>query len=429
MLAMMSSNLMYLIDRFMLAGYSIDAMNASTISGNFACMFSLMFTGVANSAEVFVGQYNGSQQYDKLASPVWQMIYVSLAFMLISVPIAYFSDYLNALPSHCQKDGVEYQKVLMYFAVLPPIRVSLSAFFIGQGKTKIITYSVVVGCILNVILDYSVIYGVEGIVPRLGCKGAAIATVIAEFFQILVLACIFFNSKNRKKHNTLRNFQLDKKLLLDCAKIGIPISFGNFMTILAFYLIQVLMGYSSKDTVTIYNISISLYVFFIFVGDGINRAATAIASNMIGREDFVSIEKTRKLFLTISIFFGLVIAMPLAIFPQWIMSLLDLMPDNISDLYSEIRIVLCLTTITITLETILLSCWGILIAGGDTKYAMTVYLMSLWICVVLPTTILYLLGSLNSAPVVGLFMVVDLIITQTFIYRRYKSMKWYNKLV
>ena len=78
-LSTVSISLMFLIDRFFLAGYSVDAMNAACISGNFVAMLSLFFIGITGAAGVFVGQYNGARQYNMLAVPVWQMIYFSLA--------------------------------------------------------------------------------------------------------------------------------------------------------------------------------------------------------------------------------------------------------------------------------------------------------------------------------------------------------------
>jgi hypothetical protein len=78
-LAVMSTNLMCLIDRFMLAGYSLDSMTAVAIAVNSVMMFTCLLTGIASSTEVLVGQYNGSKQYEKLAAPTWQMyLYVSV---------------------------------------------------------------------------------------------------------------------------------------------------------------------------------------------------------------------------------------------------------------------------------------------------------------------------------------------------------------
>ncbi|MDR0678427.1 MAG: hypothetical protein LBF44_02730, partial [Holosporaceae bacterium] len=147
------------------------------------------------------------------------------------------------------------------------------------------------------------------------------------------------------------------------------------------------------------------------------------------RGDLESVEKTRRIFITISIIFGGVIAIPLAIYPEWIFKILSLFPDDISYLYVDIRIVLYLVALDVTLETLLLSHWGILIAGGDSKYAAMIYQICLWIFIVFPTIALYYLRALTSIPILFVFTAMWLVATQFFLYRRYKSLKWYNRLV
>jgi MATE family multidrug resistance protein len=429
MISMASVFLMLLIDRAMLAAYSMDSMNAATMSGNFVCIFSFMFSGVANSAGIFVGQYNGSKQYEKLATPTWQMIYMAFASCVISLPVAYFSDYINRLPDYYLQEGIAYQKTLMYFSFIPPLRVALAAFFVGQGKTKIITFAVLVGVILNIGLDYLFIYGVKNIIPAMGCRGAAIATIIAESVHVIILAFAFFSRKNRKIYKTFKNRHFNAKLLLDCAKIGVPMSLSNCISMLAWYVVQDAVSHTSKDAATIYNIGGNVYMFFLFVGEGANKAIAAISANMIGRGDLESIEKTRKLFVLLAILFGVIIAIPLVLCPEWIFNALQLFPHNMTHLYADMRIVFYLVALDVVLETLLLSHWGILIAGGDITYAAMVYQIYLWVFVVFPTIVLYHINGLTSMPLIFVLMGLWLITTQFFLYRRYKSLRWYNRLV
>ncbi|MDR2794218.1 MAG: MATE family efflux transporter [Holosporaceae bacterium] len=429
MISMASVLLMLLIDRAMLAAYSMDSMNAAIMSGNFVCIFCFMFMGVANSAEIFVGQYNGSKQYEKLATPTWQMIYMSLATYVISFPVAYFSDHINTLPHYYLKEGIAYQQTLMYFAFIPPLRVALVAFFVGQGKTKIITFAVTAGVILDIVLDYLLIYGVKNIIPAMGCRGAAIATIIAEFVQVTILAMVFFSRKNRRIYKTFQNRRFNAKLFMDCIRIGVPMSLSNCISMIAWYVVQTAVSYTSKDSATIYNIGNSVYMLFLFVGEGANKAIAAISANMIGRGDLESIEKTRRIFVAISFIFGGIIAVPHVLCPEWIFIALELFPGNITHLYADMRAVFYLVALDVVLETLLLSHWGILIAGGDTKYAATIYQICLWVFVVLPTLILYYLKALTSMPLLFVLMGLWLIAAQFFLYKRYKSLKWYNKLV
>lgn len=428
-LSTLSTNLMYVIDRFMLARYSIDAMNASVISGNFVSIFTFFMTSIASTAEIFVGQYNGSEQYEKISIPIWQMIYLSFASVIFFVPVAYFSEYINTFPQYYFHDGVIYQKVLMYFAFLPPLRVSLAAFFIGQGKTKIVTICVIIGTLSNFILDYILIYGVDEIVPSMGSYGAAIATAFSEFLQTAILAMIFFKRNNRKKYHTIKNYNFDKKIFLECMRVGLPIAVGVSITMIVWYLIQIIISHLSKDHATVYNIGINIYVIFIFIGDGMIKASSTICSNMIGEGDILSIEKTYRTFILFAIITGVLISIPLVFSPHWLLAMLDMLPDNLSFLYNDVKIVLKLVALNVILETILCAIWGILTAGGDTKYPMKIYQIYLWLLVMIPIAALRYFNLLNSIPIVYLFMTVWMLVTTFFIHRRYRSMKWYNKLV
>ena len=135
---------------------------------------------------------------DMLAVPVWHMIYFSFASTPLFLLLTYFSPYLNMLAQYFWKDDVVYQQSLMCLGFLGPLRVSVTAFFIGQRKTKIITCSALIGAIANIILDYLLIYGVPEAILILDCSCAAIDINISEFTKVMILTSIFFNSHNRK---------------------------------------------------------------------------------------------------------------------------------------------------------------------------------------------------------------------------------------
>ena len=428
-LSTMSVSLMFLIDRFFLASYSVDAMNAACISGNFVAMLGLFFIGITGAASVFVGQYNGAKQYDMLAAPVWQMIYFSLASVPLFFLLAYFSTYINMLPEYFFKDGVVYQQTLMCFAFLGPLRVSLSAFFIGQGKTEIITCSAAIGAIINIMLDYLLIYGFQDIIPSLGCRGAAIATNISEFVQVIVLAVIFFSRKNRIRFKIFEKYQWNWELFKGCYRIGMPMSIGHFVILLAWYMLQAIIGHTSREASTVYNVALNLFMFFFFISGGFGRSATAICSNMIGRNDLQPVKETYKFFVIMSICLGCFIAIPLIFCSDWVLCALNLLSNDISVLYPQIKTALFFVSIAIVLETLFQSTFGVLLSGGDTKYGIFVDMFCLWIFVVVPTAALYFLHMLHSSQIVFIFMIIRSTISSSMLYRRYKSMKWYNKLV
>lgn len=426
LLSMISDYLMFVTDRVMLANYSHISMNAVTMASNFLCIFIFMFIGIANIAETFVGQFNGAKEYSKLASPVWQMIYFSLLTCVVTFPIAHFSQYFNFFPKYLESEGLAYQNIIIYFMCLPAIKASISAFFIGRGSTKIITISVFIGTLANILLNYILIYGFYAI-PSLGTRGAAIATVLSEFIQIFILLAVFLNKYNRKNFNTLKNLHFNKKLFFDCIKIGMPISLSECCNMLAWYIVQILIVRISKDMAIVYSVAINIYVFFLFTAGAFNKASMAICANMIGRDDMTSVKKTYKIFMYLSFGSGIFLLFPLVFFPDSLLKLFNI--DAGYYFYSDIINVLYITCINLVLETLTLSHWGILNSGGDTKYPTIVYQIGLWGIVIVPIAFLYKFNMLDNISIVFLLTTLFLIICLFFMYRRYKSFKWYNKLI
>lgn len=427
-LSALSSNLLFLIDRMILAYYSIDSMNAAAISGNFVAIFCFMIASIAGVSEIYVGQNNGKKNYSELATPVWQMVYFSIIASCVLMPFAYFAEYINLLPDYCKKEGLEYQRILMYLSALPGIKISLASFFIGQGKTKIITYTVLLGAISDILLDIIFIFGYQDIIPAMGCFGAALATIFAELVQIIVLAIVFFSRDNRLIYGTIRDRKFNMDIFKGCLKIGYPMSIGRIFELSAWYLIYIAISYVSKDMAIIQGICVSIYIFFAFICDGISKSAATVSSNLIGQKDLPSIRKSLKMFFKIILVLGGFIMLPLIIFPQSIFYFLDMLHDNVSNLYPTMIIIFKLLAFEIIIEAMGCALWGILMSGGDTKYPMIVNLSALWGIVVFPVLILYCIGLLKTVTTIYWLELIWVLVVFVFFYKRYQTLKWYNLL-
>ncbi|MDR1488441.1 MAG: MATE family efflux transporter [Holosporales bacterium] len=424
-LTSLSTSLMYFVDRAILAGYSTEAMYAATVSGNFVSVFSWIFVGVASTAEIFVGQYNGKNQYDKLAVPIWQMIYMALMSAVIFLPMGYFSEYMNFLPDYARKEGIDYQRALFYSAFLPSLIAALSAFFIGQGKTYVVTIVAVICNVLNGVLAYWFVHGLHE-----GAGGAAKATIISALFQTIILIAMFLSKRNRQDYKTLKNCAFNKKMFYECFKIGAPLSFGHFFSILAWYLIIIIIGHSSKKLGIVYGIGVTIYGLISFFSEGLNKAIATMTSNMIGRKDIESVKKIYKRFILLLIGFIVLLSIPMVFYQNLSFSTLNLMQDNnIVDLHADLSIVLMFSIGIFLFEALEYITWGILLAGGDSKYPIIVSQICLWTILVIPTTILCYNNKLSSISTIYLLMVLCFIISFLLVYRRYKSLKWFKELV
>ena len=420
--------MMFVIDRAILAYYSIDSMNAAAIAGNMVSILAYVFMSVAYISGVYVGQYNGAGEYKKLAEPVWQMIFLSFLSILFFVPAGYFSKYLNFFPQYYEAEGIEYQSVLMPFCFLPCLTAALTAFFVGRGKTVLVTFVVVIGNVLNALLDIVFVFGIKNIIPSFGCKGAAVATIISEAIQVIILAIVFLNKHNREKYNTA-HCVFDKKLFISCFKTGIPLSVGRFMELLAWYVIYIVISHVSKDLATIHGISICVYVLFFFITEGMMKSVAALSSNLIGMKNLDGIRRLFRIFMWMTCAVSFFLVVFLVIYPDIIFSFLSNTNNDISGLYGPLRSILRVYAVIITVDTVACVLYGILQSGGDTRYPVIVNITTLWTVVIAPVLILFFTKNLTNVITVQFFCLGWTLITLFFLYRRYKSLKWYKHLI
>ncbi|MDR1528574.1 MAG: polysaccharide biosynthesis C-terminal domain-containing protein [Puniceicoccales bacterium] len=428
-LSCLSSNLMFLIDRLILMRYSLDAMNAAMLGGNLAGVYVFLLMAITGTTEIFVGQYNGAGEYDKIAAPVWQMIYLVIFAAIFYIPIGYLSDYLNLIPECYAKDGIAYQRLLTYFCWMPGLAAAFTGFFIGRGQTKIITVIVVLGNLINAILDYLLVFGVKGIIPSLGCRGAAEATIIAEAIQILILAGGFWSSKNRQHFSTAKNYKFNKDMFRRCLKVGIPMSLGRGAELLAWYLVFAALSHESRDLATIHGIAMTVYVLIVFICDSLSKGTAAISANFIGKNDLASIGVILKKLTILTLIFCFIFMFPLLISPYLFCGILGTINEGITHLYPTLSIIFKIQFINITLESLCAIFWGTLASGGDTKYINITSLGCLWGFVVLPVALLYAFNMLNSAIIVHLLSTCWISSCLLLVYRRYKSLKWYKSVI
>ena len=420
-LTALSGNLFVFVDRIMLSYYSFDVFNA--VSGVGVVFATLCYPGCAIAAitEVFVGQYNGSGQYDKIAAPVWQMIFFAIASIVVYVPLALLGESLFLSPVFV-KEGLLYYQILVIGAPLFLLQNAMAGFFIGVGRAGFVTAAVLISNLMNIILNYVLIFGFW-IIPPLGAAGSATASMIAESFQLIILFGVFFNKRNHLKYLT-RKASLNLKLLWEQLTIGVPGAVGHTFEIGGWAFLSNFRAGLGDAYVTVMSVSGASYLLFSFYTEGLQKAVTAITSNMIGSRDYRNIEKAKRSAFVLQALFLVLIFIPLVAWSEIsIRPLIDIELLTPETLFA-IKMALLGNFLFMIFDGYYWIYCGMLTAGGDTKTVMVVNSVSVWLFCVLPSVIwlTYFPSesytvSLYSFPIYGASVT-------GILYLRVRSNKW-----
>ena len=205
--------------------------------------------------------------------------------------------------------GYEYVSVLFLFA--PVCHVSMHAEKVIQaaGRMKETMFGMLMGCIVNIILDPVMIFGL-GPCPAMGIRGAALATGLAQ-----TLACLIYigfgAAKSMPFRTKLRDCLAPRLLLSDIKgndsfvrriySVGIPASLNLALpSVLVSALNAILAGFS-ESYVLVLGAYYKLQTFLYLTANGIIQGIRPIVGYNYGAGEFGRVRKTQEVTLTMCV--------------------------------------------------------------------------------------------------------------------------------
>jgi multidrug resistance protein, MATE family len=284
--SMGSITLMQFTDRIFLAQYSVDAISAALPAGIASFTFIAFFMGVANYTNAFVAQYIGANAYKRVGASLWQGIYFSLASSFLLASLYFISGILFGLighSPHIQTLEVTYFNILTLGAGLVVLGGALASFYTGRGLTWTVMAVHMAGAAVNIPLDYCLINGI-GPFPELGIAGAALATVTASVFIVVILGILIFSSANRKRFGTWSHKAFDGELFGRFMHYGLPSGIQFFLEIFGFTFFIQILGRLGDIELAASNIVLSIESLSFMPMIGFHIGNATLVGQAIGRD-------------------------------------------------------------------------------------------------------------------------------------------------
>lgn len=244
-LAMSATTVMEFTDRIFLSNYSLDAVAAALPAGISAFLFMAFLGGIGGYSSVFIAQYTGRGEKDKVGIVLWQGIYFILLCAIFFFVLAETAGpYIFRLFDHPPQVRVleeQYFSILCKGGVFHVALNTLSTFFSGRGITKPVMAMYFIGMAINIPLDYALIYGKFSF-PEMGIAGAAIATVTASMIPTFILLTLIFTRKHNDRFGVFKHWQFDFNIVKRLLKFGVPGSLQFTVDIFAFTIFTLLVG-------------------------------------------------------------------------------------------------------------------------------------------------------------------------------------------
>ena len=411
-------------DAIMLGKLSQDAMSAVSLATQVTFVFNLFMFAFMAGENMFVAQYYGKGDYTGI-SQVFSLVTkicgcIAVVFLAGTL---FFPEQLMRILTNEETLivlGSEYLIVIGISYVFSGIAQTFLAIMKNCGAVNMSTLINGVMVILNIALNAVFIFGLSGF-PKMGIKGAALATVLATVVQFL-WSVGYVLCRIRAVKFSLRS--CEKKLFGRFWQKAVPLLINNLAWGIGFSMYSVIMGHLGTDAVAangIANISKNLVVCFCL---GLGNAGSIIVGNRLGADRLQEAKEVGETLTKTAIIAGIVSGLVLVALSPFITKMVDLTPTArgylqkmllISSYYIAGKSVNCMTI------------GGIFAAGGDSKFGMLCDSVTLW-CIIVPLGCIC--AFILKLPVMVVYFVLNLdeIIKLPVVYKHYKKYKWIKNL-
>ncbi len=276
------TNLVSLLDNIMVGQVGTDQMSGVAIANQLLFVFNLTIFGAVSGAGIFGAQFFGSGNIEGLRYSFRYKMWLCLGLALLGIGILYFFDdtliSLYLVPGEVgdvEKTlayGKEYLHI-MFWGIIPFAVVQVYASTLREtGKTMLPMVAGVMAVITNCTLNIILIFGHLG-APRLGVAGAAIATVISRYVELLivVLGTHLNKKENRFIQGAYRSFCIPWNLTKQITVTGAPLMFNEMLWATGQTVLMQQYAQRGLEVVNGMNISSTLFnlfsIFFMAMGN------------------------------------------------------------------------------------------------------------------------------------------------------------------
>jgi MATE family multidrug resistance protein len=274
------------VDRLFLTWYSAEAV-AGAVTGLFAVWAIVaLFTGTGEYLTTFVAQYFGAGRPERIGAAIWQGIYFSVAagaLIALLSPLAGPGFDLARHEPLLRRYEVEYARTLMLGAFPMILMATLSTFFAGRGETRVILHVNVLATLVNMVLDWLLIFGKAGF-PELGVTGAALGTVLSQVAGAGVYLALMMQRRHRAAYRTLAGWRPEPWLVARLVRFGMPTGLQYSLEVAAFALFMVIVGRIGTRELAASGIAFNLNMIVFFPTVGLAIAVSSLVGRYLGAE-------------------------------------------------------------------------------------------------------------------------------------------------
>ncbi|MEQ3663868.1 MATE family efflux transporter [Olleya sp.] len=319
-----------------------ESLAAIGIVTTFLSMLIWILGQTRSAISSIISQHVGANKLDQVKDLPAQAILLITSLSLVIIATTYpFTSQIFKLynASGLILDySIEYYKIRVFGFPFTLFVIAVFGTFRGLQNTYYPMVIAIIGAFLNVILDFMLVYGINGFIQPMYIKGAAYASVIAQIIMAILSGYLLLTKTNIP----LRvKFPLNKQISNFAIMILNLFVRTLALNITLYFATKYATGYG-KNYIAAYTIAINLWFLGAFIIDGYASAGNILSGKLFGQKNYKELLELSKKLIKYGIYLGSLVALIGAIFYYPIGRLFTKEPEVLKTFYSVFWMVLAM---------------------------------------------------------------------------------------
>lgn len=285
MLGNMAQTIINFTDTAFLGHLGVIALGASMLAGLFYFVFTTVAAGFAIGIQIIVARRFGEKNYGRIGVIFEHgSLFVLLLGLLLFSILYFFSDQLLLWLIDSQniyEASIDYIKYRQFGIAFVCFNFLYRALYVGISNTKVITYSTAIMAVVNIALDYCLIFGKCGF-PQMGIGGAALASLCAEVSAFAFFTLYSYITLRKREFGMFKIHRLESELMGRILKISTPTMVQKLFSFSVWFIFFVLIEKMGETATGISSVTRSIYMILITPCFAFSTTTNTLVSRIIG---------------------------------------------------------------------------------------------------------------------------------------------------
>ncbi len=405
------TNFVNMLDNIMVGQVGTIPMSGVSIVNGVLFVFNLCVFGASSGAGIFTAQFHGSRDNDGIRHTFRFKALICLCITLLGMAIFTFGGrtliglYLTgegdaATASGAMEYGLKYLSVMVWGFFPFAMSNAYSSTLRETGKTMVPMVAGVAAVLVNLVFNDILIFGHLGF-PALGVEGAAIATVLSRYVELVIVASWTHLHKEENPYivGVYRSLHIPGRLRKAIVIKGMPLLINEFLWSTGMAFLNQCYSTCGLDVVPAMNISSTIHnlasVVFLSMGNSVGILMGQILG--AGHSESAVRDTNRKLMavsISSGVLFGGLLALMAPLFPQ-----LYNTADSVRSLAAQLILV---TAVMMPFNSYTNATYFTLRSGGQTMVTFLFDSCFVWLCCV---PVAYFLSRFTALPILPLYLI------------------------